>query len=145
MAGDKPKRGDVTRSLDQRHDIFNKLHHVDKLSMREIAFRLGVSLGALSRWKRARQIITRTQREGVQIKSDLLLPTVEKVIEMRLRDHLSLKEIASQCGYKSKTRVHKILKSVGLEGNLSDLPTWEEWLEAVRKGKSRGGAKADEG
>lgn len=139
MADDK-HRGDVRRSLDQRRDIFEKLHHRDGLSLREVAFRLGVSIASLTRWINLRGVPVRSKSDGQTARHQRARDELERdapaVARLRLKERLTLDEIAKQCGYKYKSTPAKTLKSLGLQGPLSTLPTWEEWQAAIRNRKT---------
>jgi transcriptional regulator with XRE-family HTH domain len=129
-------RGDVIKRLDQHADDFRKLYYHDRLSLRDVAFRMGVSLGYLSKWADLRGMPKRSLAEAAQnrgIRDD----DVREVIRLRLQKQLTLKEISTLCGYESRSSVHKVLKEVGLDGKLKELPTWEEWLEFVRQSAQR--------
>ncbi len=141
MTTDDRKRGDVLRSLDNRRDIFMKLYFQDGLSLRDAAFRLGVSLWSLEKWCKDKGITLRTGKES-QLARSRRVRDSETIIRLRLKDQMTMEEIAQQCGYANKSTVYKILSGAGLSGKLETLPTWEEWQAAIRQPKSARRTKA---
>lgn len=125
--------GEVTRGLDKRKDIFIKLYYNDKLSLREVADRMGVSFGALTKWANKQELPRRSLSEARAVKMAPRMTRLgrdrDTIARLRLDAKLTLEEIAEKCGYKNRSTVHKMLKSAGLDGELDTLPSLAEWRQ----------------
>lgn len=130
--GRRSGSGVVIEKLDKRRAEFERLYLRKGLALRGVAAALGVSVKMLTLWMDDRGV-PRRNRAQAQHNRSRKFGKVDRVIRLRLTDHVTMEQIAEWLGYASKGTVHNILASRGLDGPVHSLPTYEQYLKGKKK------------
>lgn len=129
----RPPGSLVFETLDRRRTEFDHLYLSLGLALRPVADQLGVSVKMMRMWMTERGISRRNQSQAQRRRSKRI-GKADKVIRLRLVEHLTMEEIARRLGYSSKGTVHTILANRGLDGPTASLPTYENYLRTKKHG-----------
>lgn len=119
--------GPVTDLLDENKTEFEDLYYQQGKSLRAVAKHFKVSLNGLNRWMGTRSYTPRTKSEAQRIRWNRP-ELISDVIRLRVRDHLTMDEIARITGLKGRINVFTILRPRNLHGPVDELPSYEDVL-----------------